>query len=77
MMIMKWKHFLSLFISLLHKSNREQNSSSHSFTSTGTQPFDPEALESKLFLIGLNRLTVDRALKSANFTPVKVSTIGN
>ena len=47
--------------------------SSHSFVTSGTQPFDQQALESKLSLIGLNRLIIDQAQRCVNFTPVKIN----
>ena len=57
---------------LSNKPNREQNFSSHVFATTGTEPFDSKALESKLSLIGLNRLIYNQAQQCVNFTPVKI-----
>ena len=65
MMIMEAFHLV--FDVSAHKPNREQKFSSHSFTSMETQPFDSKALESKLFLIGLNRLIIDKGQRCVNF----------
>ena len=36
------------------------------------RPFYPNALESKLSLIGLNRLILDQAKRCVNITPMKI-----